>query len=63
MIPTETLVANRAMISPLMARNAARGLSESRRPARRAAGRLVRDGHEPGADHGQPRAGDDQTRP
>ena len=42
MTPTDTLVANRAMISPLMARNAARGLSESRRPARRAAGRWAR---------------------
>ena len=42
MIPTDTLVANRAMMSPLMARKAARGLSESRRPARSTDGRPAR---------------------
>ena len=47
-------------MSPLMARKPARGLSASRRPAMSAAGRLARRAMTPGADHGQPRPGDDQ---
>ena len=42
MIPTETLATNRARMSPLIARKAARGLSDSRRPAMSTDGRLVR---------------------
>ena len=42
MTPTDTLVAKRAIISPLMARKPARGLSESRRPAISVAAPLVR---------------------
>jgi hypothetical protein len=41
-IPIAALVMNRARISPLTDRNAARGLSPSRRPAMSAAGLLVR---------------------
>ena len=62
MIPTDTLVANRAMMSPLMARKAARGIireppagEEHRRP-------VSPTRHDPGTDHGQPRPGDDQSR-
>ena len=40
-IPTATLVMNKATMSPLIERNAARGLSPSRRPAMSAAGLLV----------------------
>src|SRR6478736_3829937 len=40
--PTDTLVAKRAMISPLMARKEARGLSARRRPASSTAGRSAR---------------------
>ncbi len=51
---------NRARISPLTARNAARGLSASRRPAM-SAGRVVRPpGHEARAGHGEPRSGDQE---
>ncbi len=60
MTPTDTLVAKRAMISPLMARKAATRVvrkppagNQHRRPA-------GPPGHDPGADHGQPRPGDDQ---
>ena len=41
MIPTVAVAMKSATMSPLTARNAARGLSESRRPAMRTAGRPV----------------------
>ena len=59
--PMATLVTNSASTRPLTARKPAFGLSARRRAAISVAGRLARRAMQPGADHGQPRAGDDQA--
>ena len=54
------VVMNKASTRPLMNRNAARGLSSSRRPAMRLEGPLARPVHQPRSCRREPRAGDDE---